>query len=263
MLFCAFGLTNSHGVYQDYYVRVHLSNYSPSTIGWIGSFQVFLGASGPLTLYRSKQLVLILYFIRVRRGSHGGNIVRQGVFLSDDFRIFVIVPLFVRWQLPVYDEISSFCKRNFMLSFAQPQKFYQIFLTQGVGVGISLGFLFLPSVSVISHHFERKRALAMGIAASGSSCGGIVFPLLINKMIEKYGFPWATRIAAFVCLGLMSISLACMRTRPPPLRPQVEGAEQPSVLAILKDTPYVLAVLAALANMMGIFFLGKSLLLNY
>ncbi len=149
-----------------------------------------------------------------------------------------------------------------MLSFAQPQQFYQIFLTQGLGVGISLGFLFLPSVSVISHHFEQKRALAMGIAASGSSCGGIVFPILINKMIEKYGFSWATRIAAFICLGLMSISLACMRTRPPPLRPQVEEPEPPSVLTILKDVPYVLAVLASLANVMGVFFLGGSVLSN-
>ena len=145
-----------------------------------------------------------------------------------------------------------------MLSFVQPQQFYQVFLTQGVGVGISLGFLFLPSVSVISHHFERKRALAMGIAASGSSCGGIAFPILINKMIEKYGFPWATRIAAFVCLGLMSISLACMRTRPPPPPPQVEGQRPPSASAIFKDVPYVLAVLSALANIMGYFFLGKS-----
>ena len=100
MLFCAFGLTNSHGVYQDYYVRVHLSNYSPSTIGWIGSFQVFLGASGYLILYRPTQLVLTICFIRVRRGPRGGNIVRQGVFLPHDFRIFVIVSLFVRWHLP-------------------------------------------------------------------------------------------------------------------------------------------------------------------
>ena len=46
MTFCAFGLTHSYGVYQDYYVRVHLSNYPPSTIGWIGSFQVFLRTSG-------------------------------------------------------------------------------------------------------------------------------------------------------------------------------------------------------------------------
>jgi len=96
MLFCAFGLTNSHGVYQDYYVRVHLSNYAPSTIGWIGLFQVFLGASGQLILHRPSQFVLTFYFCRVCYGSHSGIIVRQGVFLSDDFRIFVIIPLFVR-----------------------------------------------------------------------------------------------------------------------------------------------------------------------
>jgi len=82
---------------------------------------------------------------------------------------------------------------------------------------------------------------------------------LINKMIEKYGFPWSTRIAAFFCLGLMTISVACMRTCPPPRRPQEEGQQPPSVLAIFKDVPYVLAVLAALANVMGIFFLGRSL----
>ena len=147
-----------------------------------------------------------------------------------------------------------------MLSLSQPQQFYQIFLTQGLGVGISLGFLFLPALSVLSHHFARKRALAMGIATSGSSAGGVVFPILINKMIEKYGFQWATRIAAFVCLGLMSISLACMRTHPPPPRPQVEGQKPPSVLAFFKDVPYVLAVLSALANVVGIFFISKSII---
>ena len=144
-----------------------------------------------------------------------------------------------------------------MLSLSQPQQFYQVFLTQGLGVGISLGFLFLPALTVLSHHFARRRALAMGIAVSGSSAGGVVFPILLNKMIEKYGFAWATRIAAFVCLGLMTISLACMRTRPPPPRPQVDQQKSPSVLVIFKDVPYVLAVLASLANIVGIFFISK------
>lgn len=144
-----------------------------------------------------------------------------------------------------------------MLSLSQPQQFYQVFLTQGLGAGISLGFLFLPALTVLSHHFARRRALAMGVAISGSSTGGVAFPILINKMIEKYGFPWATRIAAFVCLGLMTISLACMRTRPPPPRPRVDGQKSGSVLAIIKDVPYVLAVLASLANIVGIFFISE------
>ena len=52
MMFCTFGLMNAYGVYQDYYVRVHLSNYSPSTIGWIGSFQIFLRTPGYMTRYQ-------------------------------------------------------------------------------------------------------------------------------------------------------------------------------------------------------------------
>jgi MCP family monocarboxylic acid transporter-like MFS transporter 10 len=149
-----------------------------------------------------------------------------------------------------------------MLSLTKPQQFYQIFLTQGVGVGLSLGFLFLPALSILSHHFTRKQTLAMGLVASGSSSGGIVFPILINKMLEKYGFAWATRITTFVCLGFMTIALACMRTRPPPQRSQ-EGQKQSSILDLFKDVPYVLAVLSGLAIMFGIFFLGKLLPSNF
>ena len=144
-----------------------------------------------------------------------------------------------------------------MLSLSQPQQLYQVFLTQGLGVGISLGFLFLPAITVLAHHFERKRALVMGIATSGSSTGGVVFPILINKMIEKYGFPWATRITAFVCLGLIIISLACMRTRPPPPRPHVEGQKSPSVMTMFKDVPYMVAVLTGVVNVIGLFFISK------
>ena len=195
--------------------------------------------------------------------------VRQGVFLSHDFRIFVITPLFVRCSLPVFDENSSdFLERNFMLSLSQPQQFYQVFLTQGIAIGISLGGLYVPTLTVLSHHFARKRALAMGIAVSGASAGGVVFPVVVNRMLEKYGFPWAVRIAAFICLGLVTISLACMRTRPPPPRPHVEGQQRPSLVAILKDVPYILAVLGCVAVVVGIFFISKSpplifLLLTY
>ncbi|CAG7848394.1 SubName: Full=Uncharacterized protein {ECO:0000313/EMBL:CCA73652.1} [Serendipita indica DSM 11827] len=41
ILFCTFGLTNAYGIYQDFYVRHFLTNYTPSAIGWIGSVQLF------------------------------------------------------------------------------------------------------------------------------------------------------------------------------------------------------------------------------
>ncbi|KAJ2931043.1 hypothetical protein H1R20_g6047, partial [Candolleomyces eurysporus] len=40
--YCTFGYINAFGVYQDYYVRIYLTHYTPSTIGWIGGMQIFL-----------------------------------------------------------------------------------------------------------------------------------------------------------------------------------------------------------------------------
>lgn len=56
-----------------------------------------------------------------------------------------------------------------MLSIVQPHHFYQNFLAQGVGMGIGMGLMFLPSLQVTSHYFTRRRSLAMGIVISGES----------------------------------------------------------------------------------------------
>jgi MFS family permease len=50
-------------------------------------------------------------------------------------------------------------------------------------MGVGIGLLFLPAVGAVSHHFQKRRALATGIVVSGSSVGGIIFP------ISKYWRP--------------------------------------------------------------------------
>ena len=54
--------------------------------------------------------------------------------------------------------------------------YWQAVLAQGVAVGIGSGLLYLPGASVISQYFEKKRALAFGIAALGSSVGTLRKP---------------------------------------------------------------------------------------
>lgn len=41
-LFCTFGLINCVGVFQEYYSNNVLTDYSPSTISWISSVQVWM-----------------------------------------------------------------------------------------------------------------------------------------------------------------------------------------------------------------------------
>jgi hypothetical protein len=69
--------------------------------------------------------------------------------------------------------------RLFMLSLAKPHQYYQVFLSQGVGMGIGVGLVFTPTLSNISHIFyaRKSRALATGVALSGTSVGALSFPI--------------------------------------------------------------------------------------
>lgn len=53
-----------------------------------------------------------------------------------------------------------------MLSLAQEGQYYQIMLSQGVGMGIACGIVFLPAIGIIPHYFKKRRAVAMGIVMS-------------------------------------------------------------------------------------------------
>lgn len=41
---------------------------------------------------------------------------------------------------------------------------------------VATGLMYQPSITVLSHYFEKRRALAMGISTSGASLGGVLYP---------------------------------------------------------------------------------------
>ncbi|KAJ7445616.1 hypothetical protein FB451DRAFT_1376103 [Mycena latifolia] len=88
------------------------------------------------------------------------------------------------------------------------QPYWQVFLMQGVGLGVGLGFTFLPA-----HHFARWRGLSIGLMTSGASIGGIVFSLVLNRLLFTHGFVVGIRATA----GLVTAScclLICARYPP-------------------------------------------------
>lgn len=54
-----------------------------------------------------------------------------------------------------------------MLSLAKPHQYYQIFLSQAIGMGIGMGLVIVPALSLPSHYFRRRRAFAMGLVFAG------------------------------------------------------------------------------------------------
>jgi MCP family monocarboxylic acid transporter-like MFS transporter 10 len=88
-----------------------------------------------------------------------------------------------------------------MISITTPEHYYQacifafptstditnipskLFLSQGLGIGIAVGITYIPALGIISHYFQRRRALALGIAASV----GCHPPIIILTLITEPG----------------------------------------------------------------------------
>jgi hypothetical protein len=60
--------------------------------------------------------------------------------------------------------------------------------------------------------------LAFGIVTAGSSLGGLILPIMVQKLIVEVGFGWAMRSVAFLLLGLLVFGNATVKSRLPPLR---------------------------------------------
>src|SRR3569833_3407096 len=95
-------------------------------------------------------------------------------------------------------------------------QYWQIFLAQGLCVGLGTGCLFLPSVAIAATYFTTKRALAIGIVAAGGSIGSVIYPIVFYRLQPLIGFSWATRVLAFIALGTLTVSIGVMRARLPP-----------------------------------------------
>jgi MFS family permease len=104
-----------------------------------------------------------------------------------------------------------------MMMLSLCKTYWQIMLTQGVLLGICLGMLLSPAVAAVSQYFQKKRAAALGIAISGSSVGGVVFPIALSKMLNgtSLGFGWSIRILGFLIMPFMVFACVTVKARLP------------------------------------------------
>jgi MFS family permease len=99
--------------------------------------------------------------------------------------------------------------------------YYQLFLSQGVLVGLGAGLVWLPAAPVLPAWFSKKRSLAQGIASSGSGSIGVVYAVATTPMIENVGLPWALRITGLTSFVMLVVSTFLMRDRNKKIRPDI------------------------------------------
>jgi len=86
-------------------------------------------------------------------------------------------------------------------------QYWQIFLTQGLCIGFGCGALFIPSMALVSRSFVKKRSIAVGLTTCGAPIGGILYTVIFNACLPKYGFAWTARILGFFMLGSYMVAI--------------------------------------------------------
>lgn len=109
---------------------------------------------------------------------------------------------------------------------AQATAYWQVFLSQGICMGIGNGFLFCPTMTVVSTYFDKRRAFAFGLTAAGAATGGLVFPSMARELLPRVGFSWTMRAIGFIQAASMVVANIFLRPRIPPRQvgPWVEWA---------------------------------------
>lgn len=123
------GMANSFGVFQTYYSSTLLKSSTPSAISWIGSIQGFL------------LLFVGVFCGRAFDGGYFYHVASLGVFLS----VFGMM----------------------MTSLAT--QYWQVFLAQGVCLGLGSGCLFTPGISLVGQYFSTKRVRSPEAAFGGNN----------------------------------------------------------------------------------------------
>ncbi|KAI3626624.1 hypothetical protein CBS9595_001985 [Malassezia furfur] len=173
LFFNVSGITNSFGVFQTYYERDLLRDQNPSRIAWIGSVQACL-----------------VLFVGMLTG-----------------------PLFDMGYFRIMTAVGTVLAVLALMMTSLCTEYWQFMLGQSLCFGLGGACLFVPGMAITSTYFSTRRALAIGIASSGSSTGAVVYSVLFRNLDDNVGFPWTVRIFGFIALGTLLVSNAVMRPR--------------------------------------------------
>ena len=204
-----FGFMNTLGTLQAYIAAHQLAATSESAIGWIFSLYIFIAFFGGIQ----------------------------------------VGPAFDQWGPRGLVATGGVLLVAGVVGLANATAYWHFVLTLSIMCGLGTTFIFTPCISVIAHYFDRRRGVMTGLAATGGSVGGVLYPLVLPVLFDAVGFAWAMRAMALVFLVCTTASFALLRARLPPHR---GGSVRPD-LSIFRNVDFALTTAGVFAMEFGLF----------
>jgi MFS family permease len=123
-----------------------------------------------------------------------------------------------------------------------------LFAASQILIGFSAAATFAPLVADVSHWFEKRRGVAVAIAASGNYIAGALWPPIVELMIREYGWRTTYLSAAAFCLATMIPLALTLKRRPPDHEETQIAAVARRSQAALGLSPNALQALLAVAG---------------
>ncbi|ETS84642.1 hypothetical protein PFICI_02667 [Pestalotiopsis fici W106-1] len=166
----SYGYVSACGVFQLYYKTVLLPGYPSQTLGWITTVAVCLIFGACLPT----GYIIDRYGIRsVTAPSAGLGLASIGLL--------------------------SLCT-----------KYWQILLCQGFALGFACCGMMLSGVVCVTQWFSTRRGLAVGVASAGGGFGGVIYPIMVARLIDQHDFPTAVKWSALpLGMGMLFGVLIC------------------------------------------------------
>ncbi|KIN00264.1 hypothetical protein OIDMADRAFT_104220 [Oidiodendron maius Zn] len=210
--FSVFALINSTGVLLEYLQANQLKDYTTSQIGWIFGLELFL-----------------TFFCGAPVG-----------------------PIFDAYGPRVMIFIGSILLCASLLLLGLCTKYWHFFIVYSILNGLGGALLYTPCMAAISHFFLVRRGYATGVAMTAGSVGGIIFPLMLQRLFPLVGFAWATRIVGLILVILLALTNLLVRSRLP-RKPVANILVLSPDLTVFKDLPFTFVTLGIFLMEWGLF----------
>ena len=117
------------------------------------------------------------------------------------------------------------------------------------------GFVYVPSIAILSQWFSARRSLANGLSAAGSGVGGLLFSFGAAAVIREVSLAWAFRITAAVTAVMNVAAALLIRDRNAAIGPPQRGFDR----QLLRRYDVVLLLMWGFVSMLGYILILYSL----
>ena len=118
-----------------------------------------------------------------------GSLWLASAVITGPFFSYLAWKIGYRWLLFA----GVLCSSLALMFASLATEIWHLYITQGFMSGLGASLIWFPCITAPQTWFNKRRGFAVGLAISGSGCGGFVFPYVAQGVIDRAGYRWSLR----------------------------------------------------------------------